>query len=70
MMQLAATFSDDQIALLGCAAALVTTGTLMSLSYFLGRAFRQNEEHRPTPGTLKMPLPTTSPAAEQRKRAA
>jgi hypothetical protein len=36
-MELFSTLSDDQIALLGCATALVATGTLMSLSYFLGR---------------------------------
>lgn len=29
--------NDDQIALLGCAAALLFTGTTMSLSYFIGR---------------------------------
>jgi hypothetical protein len=28
--------SDDQFALLGCAVALVSTGSLMTLSYFIG----------------------------------
>ena len=30
--------SDDQWALIGCAAALLLCGTFMSLSYFIGRA--------------------------------
>lgn len=29
--------SDDQVALLGCACALVISGTVMWISYFLGR---------------------------------
>ena len=37
-MELFSHLSDDQIALLGCAAALVTTSTIMSLSHFLGRS--------------------------------
>jgi hypothetical protein len=36
-MNLLSTLNDDQIALLGCAGALLATGSLMSLSYFLGR---------------------------------
>jgi hypothetical protein len=36
-MELFSNLSDDQIALLGCATALMATGTLMSLSYFIGR---------------------------------
>lgn len=32
--------SDDQWALIGCAAALVLSGTMMSLSYFIGQARR------------------------------
>ena len=35
-MEILKNLTDDQFALLCCAAALVTTGTLMSLSYFLG----------------------------------
>jgi hypothetical protein len=37
MLELVKTFSDDQIALLGCAAALSVAGTIMSLSYYIGR---------------------------------
>ncbi len=34
--------SDDQIALLGCAGALLTSGFLMYVSYFLGPIARQD----------------------------
>lgn len=37
MLELIKTLSDDQIALLGCAAALSLAGTIMSLSYYIGR---------------------------------
>jgi hypothetical protein len=36
--------SDDQWALIGCAAALVLSGTLMSLSYFIGQARRASRQ--------------------------
>lgn len=36
-MELFSNLSDDQIALVGCAAALASTGTLMCLSHFIGR---------------------------------
>jgi hypothetical protein len=37
MIELLKTLSDDQIALLGCATALCVAGTIMSLSYYIGR---------------------------------
>jgi hypothetical protein len=37
MFELLKTLSDDQIALLGCAGALTLAGTIMSLSYYIGR---------------------------------
>jgi len=40
-MELFSNLSDDQIALLGCATALVSTGSLMCLSYFIGRGRMQ-----------------------------
>lgn len=40
-MEIFSNLSDDQIALVGCATALLTTGTLMCLSYFIGRARMQ-----------------------------
>ena len=35
-MDVLAEFSDDQVALMGCFAALVCSGAVMSLSYYLG----------------------------------
>jgi hypothetical protein len=40
-MEFLSNLSDDQFALLGCAAALVTTGSLMCLSYFVGHGRTQ-----------------------------
>jgi hypothetical protein len=37
MLELWKSLSDDQIALVGCAAALLLMGTVMSLSYYIGR---------------------------------
>jgi hypothetical protein len=37
MIELWKSLSDDQMALVGCAAALMITGTMMSLSYYIGR---------------------------------
>lgn len=36
-MELFQNLSDDQTALLGCFAALVTSGLLMSVSYYVGQ---------------------------------
>ncbi len=47
--------SDDQWALLGCAAALVLSGTLMSLSYFLGQARKSHTQDRSNPGIQLAP---------------
>jgi hypothetical protein len=38
MVEILKSLSDDQIALVGCAAALMIAGTIMSLSYYIGRA--------------------------------
>ena len=35
-MQFFSQLSDDQFALLGCAVALIVTGTMMSLSHYIG----------------------------------
>lgn len=41
-MEFLSNLSDDQIALLGCATALVMTGSLMCVSYFVGRGRTQS----------------------------
>jgi hypothetical protein len=51
--------SDDQIALLGCAAALATTGSIMCLSYFIGRDRTQSSQ----PAT-HVPMPAIAQLAE------
>lgn len=56
-MELFSNLSDDQIALLGCAVALVTTGSIMCLSYFIGRG--QNAQV-----TTRVALPVVAQAAE------
>jgi hypothetical protein len=66
-MEFFSNLSDDQIALLGCAAALVTTGTIMSLSHFLGRS---RTESAPMPTRVAMPvIAETAEIAEQRNAA-
>jgi hypothetical protein len=37
MLEVLKSLSDDQIALVGCAIALLLMGTIMSLSYYIGR---------------------------------
>jgi hypothetical protein len=37
MLELLKSLSDDQIALVGCATALLLMGTIMSLSHYIGR---------------------------------
>ncbi len=63
-MTLFSGMTDDQIALLGCFAALVVCGGLMSLSYYI-RPRRTLE--RETETTLRFPVRET-PAAESTKR--
>jgi hypothetical protein len=52
-MELFSNLSDDQVALLGCAAALVTSGSIMCLSYFIGRGRTQSTQAAPS---VAMPL--------------
>jgi hypothetical protein len=64
MMDWLQLLSDDEKALVGCAVALVLCGTLMSLSYYVGRVLRR-AEHAAEPAepyTLRMPDPSTRPA--------
>lgn len=41
-MQIFSQLTDDQIALVGCAVALFVAGTLMSLSFYLGKSSRSD----------------------------
>ncbi len=53
--------SDDQTAFIGCAFALLASGTIMSLSYYVGRFFQKSQQspepHEPQ--TLRMPAPAS-----------
>jgi hypothetical protein len=42
--------TDDQTALLGCFVALLASGTLMSLSYYLGQVSRPRRTLSPAAG--------------------
>ena len=44
-MDLFSSFSDDQVALIGCAVAFVVTGVMLSISYHLGgHKQRENQQ--------------------------
>lgn len=63
-MDLFSSFSDDQLALLGCAVAFVTCGFLMTVSYYVGNKARQEQNAR------KQILTTARRNAETVKKAA
>ena len=71
-MELFNGMSDDQTALLGCFAALLVTGTMMSLSYYVGRFFQRSQQSpEPTePQTLRMPDPDVGPRQASQANAA
>jgi len=58
-MELFSNLSDDQVALLGCAVALVTTGSIMCLSYFIGRGRVQGSQ-----AATRVPMPLVAEAVE------
>lgn len=66
-MELFNGLSSDQTAVIGCAAAILVCGTMMSLSYYVGR-FLHGSQNAPGPNephTLKMPDPATLQAAQR-----
>lgn len=66
-MELVNNASDDQIALVGCAAALLFSGGLMYVSFFLGR-HEQNEE-TPSRSIPMAPVQKTDSDSSERKAA-
>jgi hypothetical protein len=67
-MELFSNLSDDQIALLGCATALVTTGTVMCLSYFIGpRRMQGSHAITSARATSDLAQPMIGEAAEDSK---
>ena len=72
MLDLWKSLSDDQIALVGCAAALTVAGTVMSLSYYIGRgriASLGKKTMMPVLDSAQI-KPTGSPAVAARRRRA
>ncbi len=64
MVELWKSLSDDQMALVGCAVALMVTGTMMSLSYYIGRGrISQNRQTASEPLVLDSPVPQLVPTA-------
>jgi hypothetical protein len=75
MNELWNSLTDDQVALLGCAAALFVTGTMMSLSYYIGRSRLATPGQKPSESHTRpsQPLrlqPTASAVATERRDAA
>jgi len=66
-MELFTNAADDQIALMGCAAALLFSGGLMYISFFVGR-HGQNEETTSRSIPLA-PVQKTDPDSSERKAA-
>ncbi len=60
--------SDDQWALIGCAAALILCGSVMSLSYFIGQARKSVQPQSRLRG-LATEMKANSIAAAGRKAA-
>ncbi len=48
MFEMMKTLTDDQLALVGCAVALCVAGTIMSLSYYIGRGRMSGAAQRKT----------------------
>jgi hypothetical protein len=62
MMDWLQQLSDDEKALVGCGVALLLCGTLMSLSYYVGRMLRRADAEPQEPYTVRMPEPSHLPA--------
>lgn len=61
-MQFFSQMTDDQVALIGCAVALFVTGTMMSLSYYIGQAKTRSAK----PDATIKPRVRTNREAERR----
>jgi hypothetical protein len=51
------TLTDDQVALIGCFVSLVVSGTVMTLSYYVGRGRRSESSDSARLGADVIPLP-------------
>ena len=67
MMNLLQGASDDQVALIGCLVALVSSAALMYLSFFVGPAARkQHREIESEPTVKQMPLRPVGDSSHER----
>lgn len=62
--------SDDQIALMGCAIALLMCGGLMYVSYFVGQLRQPKESQEPIRLGVSRPEPTVSSSDSSERKAA
>lgn len=56
--------SDDQVALIGCVAALAGAMTILYVSYFVGPAARRSSNHSLNESTRKFPSQPTGMGSE------
>lgn len=59
-MEIVSQLTDDQLALIGCAVALLATGTMMSLSSYLSPARRAGRAESPSAKENPLLPPQTS----------
>lgn len=70
-MEFLQSLTDDQKALVGCVVALLTCGTLMSVSYYIGQMFRKPEtQEAAEPHILRFPNRADSQDDRSDRRAA
>lgn len=63
MIEILDSLTDDELALLGCLLAFAAAGTIMSLSYYVGRAVRGNAS--PRSGGASLPHPPACRATDE-----
>ncbi len=57
---------DDQLALMGCAGALLVAFTIMAISYHVGRFVRGEQRTIPGPALRKQPSATEADQPQRR----
>ena len=66
VMDFFSSLGDDELALLGCTGALLLCGTLMSLSYFIGKKLNPTADEEPQTLTLRTTSEQTNPESKQK----
>lgn len=65
-MELFSNLTDDQLALLGCFAAIVVSATIMSLSYYIGPASKTVSTPRTLPHVERIKQQSQPHTSERR----